>query len=116
MLAECDGQLISVFIGDFGKWVRVFKLNQSTMVWERVENLGNRTLYISRSSALSTVAKNSKLENKIFIPRFCGEDIVSYSLSTGMYHYSNGCEDGSMKDYQGTRKLLLCGWIEPRWY
>ncbi|PSR85335.1 F-box/kelch-repeat protein [Actinidia chinensis var. chinensis] len=116
LLAECDGQLISVFMGDFGKWVQVFKLNHSTMVWERVENLGNRTLYISRSSALSTVATNSKLENKIFIPRFCGEGIVSYSLSTGMYQYSYGCEGGSLKDYQGTRKLLLCGWMEPRWY
>ncbi|XP_065623828.1 F-box/kelch-repeat protein At1g57790-like [Quercus suber] len=54
-LVECNGELLSVFVAPFGKWVRVFKLNESKMTWNwiRVENLGNYMLYVSRSSSLS---------------------------------------------------------------
>ncbi|KAH7862044.1 hypothetical protein Vadar_034067 [Vaccinium darrowii] len=114
-LVECDGELLSVFVPDFGKCVEVFKLNSITLVWERVHSLGNHTLYISNSSALSTKAKAPEMEEKICLPRFCEQGIVPYSLATGLYHYSSGREEGSLKDYYGTRQQLFSGWIVPRW-
>ncbi|KAI8552815.1 hypothetical protein RHMOL_Rhmol06G0297400 [Rhododendron molle] len=115
-LAECDGKLLSIFITDLGKRVEIFKLNRSTLVWERVHSLGNHTLYISHSSALSIQANTPKMEDKIYLPRLCEQGIVSYSLASGMYHYSSGSEEGSLKDYYGTREQLSSGWVVPRWH
>ncbi|KAH7860413.1 hypothetical protein Vadar_013136 [Vaccinium darrowii] len=70
-LVECDGEILSVFIADFGKWVEVFKFNIIRLVWERVHSLGNHTSYISHSSTLSTEAKAPEMEEKIYLPRFC---------------------------------------------
>lgn len=30
-LVECNGELLSVFVAPFGKWIRVFNLNESKM-------------------------------------------------------------------------------------
>ena len=111
-LVECEGELLSVFVG---KQVQVFRLSRSTMVWERVGSLGNHTLYLNSSSALSAVAKTRKTEEKIYFPRYYGlSDFLSYSLRTGMYHSS--VNEGSLKDYEcPSEKLIFCGWIVPKW-
>ncbi|KAH7861048.1 hypothetical protein Vadar_020980 [Vaccinium darrowii] len=115
-LVECDGELLFVFVAHCDeRRVEVFKLNSNTLVWERVHSLGNRTLYISHSSALSAEAKIPKMEEKIYLPRFYEQAIVSYSLATGLYHYSSGSEEGSLEDYYGTRHQPFSGWIVPRW-
>uniref|UniRef100_A0A2N9F8U2 KIB1-4 beta-propeller domain-containing protein n=1 Tax=Fagus sylvatica TaxID=28930 RepID=A0A2N9F8U2_FAGSY len=85
-LVECDGELLSVFVGCLGKWIQVFKLNESKMTWIGVESLGNYMLYLSCSSSLAVMAKNSGMENKIYFPIFCGESMVFFSLETKKFH------------------------------
>ncbi|XP_057956343.1 uncharacterized protein LOC131149686 [Malania oleifera] len=87
-LAECDGELLSVFVGHLGKWVEVFRLNRTAMVWVKIESLGNHMLFVSDSSSISAVAKIPEMENKIYFPRFYGEtqNIIFYSLETQRYH------------------------------
>ncbi|OMO83699.1 Galactose oxidase/kelch, beta-propeller [Corchorus capsularis] len=63
-LLEQDGKLLSVFVGLKGKWLRVFKLNLSTMVWVEVDNLGDKTIYVSPRSSFSTAATMERMKNK----------------------------------------------------
>lgn len=112
-LLECDGELLSVFVGHLGKWVRVFKLNESKMTWIRVESLGNYMLYVSRLSSFSVKAKIPGMENKIYFSRFYGQNIVFYSLETGKYH--SKFESKDIVDFYSSREKLYCCWIEPRW-
>ncbi|KAF8376665.1 hypothetical protein HHK36_031667 [Tetracentron sinense] len=113
-LAECDGELLSVFMGHMGKFTRVFRLNRSKMVWIEVKSLGNHMLFVSHTSSISAKAKTPEMANKIYFSRFQGESIVFYSLETRMYH-SVGSEH-SMSDFYDTKEQLHCGWIEPRWF
>ncbi|XP_023907367.2 F-box/kelch-repeat protein At1g57790 [Quercus suber] len=76
-LVECNGELLSIFVAPFGKWVRVFKLNESKMTWVRVEDLGNYMLYVSHTSSMSAIVKSPGMENKIYFPRFYGEALSS---------------------------------------
>ncbi|GMY31273.1 f-box/kelch-repeat protein [Fagus crenata] len=112
-LVECDGELLSVFVGCLGKWIQVFKLNESKMTWIRVESLGNYMLYLSCSPSLAVMAKNSGMENKIYFPIFCGESMVFFLLETKKFH-SFESKDIAI-DFYSSREKLRCGWIEPRW-
>ena len=107
-LVECNGELLSVFVGHFGKWVRVFKLNESKKTWIGVESLGNYMFYVSRSSSFSAKAKTPEMENKIYFPRFCGKNNVFYSLETRKYHTR---ESKDVVDFYSSREKLSCGWI-----
>ncbi|GMY30856.1 f-box/kelch-repeat protein [Fagus crenata] len=111
-LVECDGELLSVFLDHFGKWVRVFKLNELKMTWMRIESLGNYVLYVSRSSSFSVKATTHGTGNKIYFPRFCGQSIVFYSLETGKYH---SIESKDVVDLYCSREKMYCCWIEPTW-
>eukprot|EP00257_Ricinus_communis_P011456 XP_002532555.2 uncharacterized protein LOC8279837 [Ricinus communis] len=113
-LVECDGNLLSVFVGEFEGSVEVFRLSQSKMVWIRVENLGNYMVCVSRSSSFSSLAKAPGMENKIFFPRFYGENIVFYSLDTNKFHSFD--RQKIPIEFYISREQLRCGWFEPRWY
>ncbi|XP_026439798.1 F-box/kelch-repeat protein At1g57790-like [Papaver somniferum] len=75
-LVELEGKLLSVLLGHFGKWVRIFRLDMSEMVWVEVENLGQHALFISNTSCIATVAPTSQMENKIYFPRLHNEGIL----------------------------------------
>ena len=100
---------MSVFVGPVVKWVRVFKLNQSTKEWEEIQMLGSYSLYISRASSLSVIGRRSDMANRIYFSRFHREQMVYHSLDTKKYHF--GTED-SLPDLYGTREHLDCAWIE----
>ncbi|KAF8410732.1 hypothetical protein HHK36_003269 [Tetracentron sinense] len=111
-LAECDGELLSVFVGYMGNFVEVFRLNCSMMAWIKVKSLGNHMLFISHSSSISAVAKTPEMANKIYFSKFRSDSIVYYSLETGRFH-SFGSEH-SMMNFYDLREHVYCGWIEPR--
>ncbi|XP_057970264.1 F-box protein At1g49360-like isoform X2 [Malania oleifera] len=112
-LVECDGELLSVFVGHLGKWVEVFRLNRTDMVWVKIESLGNHMLFVSDSSCVWAVAKTPEMGNKIYFPRFYGEtqSIIFYSLETKRYHCFG--YEISLENFYGTRKLNNCCWVEP---
>lgn len=109
-LVECNGNLLSVFEGHFGKYVRVFKLNESEMTWIEVENLENHMLFVGHTS-FSAVAHVPGMENKIYFPRFYGGNIVFYSLDTNNYHTF---ESNEVVDFHCMEEKVNCSWIEPR--
>jgi len=108
-LIECDGRLLSVFIGEMGEWVRVFKLEQPKMKWAPVKSLGNHTLFIGPSSCFATLAMEQEMRNRIYLARRRGNGILFYSLETGKYSTLKG-EDW-MEDLSGTKEHPRCCWI-----
>ncbi|KAI3877676.1 hypothetical protein MKW98_020157 [Papaver atlanticum] len=112
-LVKFEGQLLSVLLGHYGKWVRLFRLDLDEMVWIEVEHLGRHMLFISSTSCIATIAPTSEMENKIYFPRLQNEGILYYSLDSGKYH-SLGSEHYS-KDYCNSTENLRCSWIEPNW-
>lgn len=113
-LVECDGNLLSVFEGEdnFQKWVQVFKLNEPTMNWSKVENLESHMLFVNGNASFSKVATIPGMENKIYFPRLYGQNIVFYSLETNNYHTS----ENEVLNFHHVREQLNSSWIEPRWH
>jgi hypothetical protein len=113
-LVECDGNLLSVFEveGQFQNCVHVFKLNEPTMTWIKVENLENHMLFLSNSASFSSVATIPGMENKIYFPRLYGQNIVFYSLETNNYHTF----ENEVLNFHHVREQLNSSWIQPRWH
>ncbi|KAK6946900.1 F-box domain [Dillenia turbinata] len=92
-ILECDGELLSVFVGKFGKWVKVFGLNFAAMPWVRVQDLGKYTLFVNNVFSFYFPRLSPGTENRIYFPRLSceNENVVFYSLQTGKF-LSFGCE------------------------
>lgn len=97
-LVDCDGELLSIFIGEMGEWIRVFKLEQPKVKWVLVKSLGNNTLFISPLSSFATVAMECEMVMVFFF--------IFYSLDTGKYSTLKG-EDW-MEDLSGTKEQVRC--------
>jgi hypothetical protein len=113
-LVECDGNLLSVFEveGQFQNWVHVYKLEEPTMTWIKVESLENHMLFVSSNASFSTVATIPRMENKIYFPRLYGQSIVFYSLETNNYHTF----ENEVLNFHHVREQLNSSWIQPRWH
>ncbi|GLT30301.1 hypothetical protein SLA2020_051060 [Shorea laevis] len=113
-LTECDGELMALYEGHLGRTIDVFKLDKSAMIWKRVNNLGDMALFLSPRASISAPPSRgvaSKMENKVYFPRFKGEDGVFYSLSTGKFHsFDLGY---TAENFIGTKQQMHCAWIEP---
>ncbi|KAH7867208.1 hypothetical protein Vadar_030447 [Vaccinium darrowii] len=110
-LMECDGKLLAVFVGKRGRGVSVYTLDDSKMAWERVYNLGNKMLFVSRAVSFSATKAVEAMANKIYFPRFCGKDGVFFSLATCRFESFGSCL--SRKDLSNMKELVHCCWIEP---
>ncbi|KAF5932575.1 hypothetical protein HYC85_028746 [Camellia sinensis] len=84
-LMECDGKLLSVFVGNKGRGVSVYTLDESEMAWQRVTDLGSKMLFVSHSTSFSSTKVVEGMENKIYFPRFCGKDGIFYCLATNRH-------------------------------
>ncbi|GLT42955.1 hypothetical protein SLA2020_169320 [Shorea laevis] len=113
-LVECDGKLMSVFVGFLGSWVRIFRLNgktESTMVWTEVENLGNHTIYVSQYSSFAIPATHG-MGNRVYFPRFYGKNAVYYSLVSKKLH-PHGTEE-VLNSFYNTKEQLCSNWIQSK--
>lgn len=108
-LVECGGELLSVFIGDMGKWIRVFRFDQTKKKWVPVKSLGNHVLFVGPSSSFSVVPRELGMANRIYLPRRRGDGVVFYALDTGKYSTLSGEE--SFEDLSGTKEHGRCCWI-----
>ncbi|GKV43383.1 hypothetical protein SLEP1_g50681 [Rubroshorea leprosula] len=111
-LVECDGKLLSVFVGFLGKWIRIFSLNESQMVWVEVKSLGSYTIYVSYYSSFAIPATHG-MENRVYFPRFYGKNAVYYSLSSRKLH-SHSTEE-VLDSFNNTKEQLYSSWIQPKW-
>lgn len=109
-LVECDGKLMSIFMGEMGKWVQVFSLNFNKMRWEKVESIGNHVIYLSGSACVSAEARVMGTENRIYFPRLHGNNILYYSLETKRIHLDS---EDTMDSFYNTKEPLSAIWIQP---
>ncbi|KAJ1686114.1 hypothetical protein LUZ63_017504 [Rhynchospora breviuscula] len=107
-LLELDGDLISVFrTDDIRTPIRVFKLNQSEMAWEKLEHLGDVTFFVDRRNSIAITSPEKKYANRIYVPWF--EDGLNskkgifYCMEDGKYH-------PSMHRVEGP---VTCVWMQP---
>lgn len=110
-LMNCDQNLLLVIVGEFGE-VEVFKRNDSTDKWEKIDGVGKHTIYICDTTSLCIDAKTPEMENKIYFPQR-----VWYSLETCTYHTFNGkIIKESFGGFLGTKHHFNPhAWIEPSW-
>ncbi|KAI3908734.1 hypothetical protein MKW98_029284 [Papaver atlanticum] len=112
-LVECDEKLLLVNLGQSGKSIDVYRLDDSEMVWVKLNSLGKHALFVSYTSSFSAVAPRSCMENKIYFSRLYSERILYYSLDTCRCHCV-GSDQHSLQDFHNTKNRLSSSWIEPR--
>nr|XP_043635198.1 uncharacterized protein LOC122606305 [Erigeron canadensis] len=66
-LVTCDQRLLLVVMGGLGESIEVFKLNESTQEWEKVNGVGKHMIYICDTTCLCIEVKMPEMENKIFL-------------------------------------------------
>lgn len=82
-----EDALYVVFMIHDRETVNVFRLLEPEMKWERVKDLGDKMLYLSRTSSFGDVAKPKSMANTICFPIFDSDDnLLFYSLKTQRYH------------------------------
>ncbi|XP_026453280.1 F-box/kelch-repeat protein At1g57790-like [Papaver somniferum] len=113
-LVECDDKLLLVNVGLRGKSVDIYRLDDSEMVWVKLNSLGKHALFISYASSFSAIAPRSFMVNNIYFPRLQGERILYHSLDTCRYHFVGGNQHYA-QDFHNTKERSNCTWIEPRW-
>ncbi|KAF9616358.1 hypothetical protein IFM89_029612 [Coptis chinensis] len=112
-IVECDGEILSVFMGIVGKPVSVFKLDVSKMKWVTLATLGDKVIFLSHATSLLVPAGLKGTEDRIYLPKFRGNDIVFYSLRTGNYHsFGDNSDKDSRADWINTREHWNCTWIQ----
>nr|GEU46354.1 hypothetical protein [Tanacetum cinerariifolium] len=118
-LVERDQNLLLVIVGEFGESIEVFKLDDYTKQWVKIDGLGRHMIYICGKTCLCIEAKTREMENKIYFPRLRSGNgkIVFYSLETHRYHTFNDRNiEESFGDFFGTKHHLNPhAWIEPSW-
>ncbi|KAJ0784365.1 hypothetical protein HanPSC8_Chr01g0035891 [Helianthus annuus] len=82
-LSKCDQHLLLVTVAEDGEFVEVFKLNDSTKEWEKINDLGKHMIYISETSCICLDAKSPQMGNMIYFPRYHGNNTKAKSPQTG---------------------------------
>ncbi|KAL4273398.1 hypothetical protein GQ457_13G001840 [Hibiscus cannabinus] len=94
---EANGKLLAVFLGFMGKWLKVFEFDFSDdTIWVEVDNVGDKTLYISRISSFAATATREEMKNVVFVPRFYEDKLVYYCLSSRKWHCFGSCDDDNV--------------------
>jgi hypothetical protein len=120
-LSSCDQHLLLVIVGELGGSVEVFKVDESTQEWEKIDDLGNHMIYICNTSCVCLEAKSPEMGNKIYFPMLLHDadtKIVFYSLETCRYHTFDGkkIHESFGVDFIGTKHFgHPHAWIEPSW-
>ncbi|KAL5718547.1 hypothetical protein ACHQM5_011436 [Ranunculus cassubicifolius] len=109
-IVECDGELLSVFVGHMGSPVHVYKLDRSnrSMQWIEVKSLGDKVMFLSHGSSVLVATDLKGTEDRIYFPRLKENANVFYSLKSGNYH-SFGEE--SHAEWMDTSEHWNCSWF-----
>ncbi|GKB96298.1 hypothetical protein Tco_0982435 [Tanacetum coccineum] len=99
-LVECEQHLLLVIVATLEESVDLFKLNDFTKEWEKLDGLGKHTIYIS-DTCFCIEAKTSETENKIYFSSLHNGKIVFYSFETCSYHTSDGKHQRKSQGFPG---------------
>lgn len=112
-----EGLLLSVFVGNSGDWVHVYKRDKLESEWVKLSSLGHLMLFVNETSSLAVEAKEETMSNKIYFPFFTkskGNNLF-YSLESGKFQSFDPndhlCGDLKLND---TTQSLHSAWIQPR--
>ncbi|GJT78836.1 hypothetical protein Tco_1045561 [Tanacetum coccineum] len=113
-LVECEQHLLLVIVFTLEESVDLFKLNDFTKEWEKLDGLGKHTIYIA-DTCFCIEAKTPETENKIYFSGLHNGKIVFYSFETLSYHTSDGENiKGSLRNFLATKfHWHPHTWIEP---
>lgn len=139
-LVESKGDLMSVFIGKLESSFHVFRLNQSDMVWEKNESLGDQALFAGWPMSISA-ATSPGMQNKLHLSRVHREpEVIEADIKTcgkQIFFVPKSCvtyseriqelkqeQDGGISHYDLRSKQLFDGyesaeyihsiWCEPK--
>ncbi|CAN0902407.1 hypothetical protein LINGRAHAP2_LOCUS21958 [Linum grandiflorum] len=116
LMESSRGELISVYVEKYGEFVRVFKLDENSKLWQSVCCLGDQVAFLSPTSSMVMTCRELQvkgLENTVHFPRFDdeGDYNIFYSLSTRKFHsFKNGYTSNDLLD---TQFYLNSTWIVP---
>ncbi|CAN0902479.1 F-box protein At2g17036 [Linum grandiflorum] len=116
LMESSRGELISVYVGEYGEFVRVFKLDEDLKLWQSVCSLGDQVAFLSPTSSMVISCRELQvkgLENTVHFARFDDEGNynIFYSLSTQKFHsFKNGYTSNDLFD---TQFYLNSTWIVP---
>ncbi|CAH9085623.1 unnamed protein product [Cuscuta epithymum] len=108
-LLESDGDIMCVATLQGGGKVCVLKLDPHTQVWQKVDDLQGKALYVSQSASFSQKAVSRGTGNKIYFPRFYNNRGLFYCLGTK--EWRNFPHTFSSTNYYNTSALLHSAWI-----
>nr|XP_043612164.1 F-box/kelch-repeat protein At1g57790-like [Erigeron canadensis] len=119
-LMKCDQHLLLVIVDGFGKFVEVFKHNDSVEdYWEKIHDLGKHTIYIHGTSCICIDAHVPEMANKIYFPNqhSTNRKIVFYSLETCLFHTfdEKNIQETLWDLYRTVHQRNPLVWIEPSW-
>uniref|UniRef100_A0A0D9X8G9 KIB1-4 beta-propeller domain-containing protein n=1 Tax=Leersia perrieri TaxID=77586 RepID=A0A0D9X8G9_9ORYZ len=86
-LVELRGELIAVFHRNANEPPRVLKLNESTMAWVDIEDIGGGTLFLDYRASMAVPSPEAGHGNRIYFPRFSedGKQAIFYDLEAKKY-------------------------------
>ena len=105
-LLECNGDLISVFRAVNMDYIRVYKLDRSTMSWTQLEDLGDLTLFLDFRTSIARALPRKSYNNKLYLPRLRDES----STTTFYYHMKTKMHN---PDFKCLKEPYNCVWLEP---
>nr|XP_043610000.1 uncharacterized protein LOC122581785 [Erigeron canadensis] len=117
-LVKCAEHLLLVIVGGIGEPIEIFKPNDSTQEWEKVDGIGKHMIYICDTTCLCIEAKTREMENKIYLPKLSSTNgkIVFYSLETCTFHTFNGNNvQEEVRGVSNVAHLSAHAWVEPSW-
>lgn len=135
-LVESQGELLAVLTGKNGTPIYVLRLNDTEMVWERMESLGGRALFTGTVASLSVAKPPETMANKVYLPRFYGRpEVIQAELTksgdrlffvpkpkpkqgsdesgdkNGAWCYDLELGSGVDKQFAGSKNLLQYVWV-----
>ncbi|CAI9108488.1 OLC1v1008086C1 [Oldenlandia corymbosa var. corymbosa] len=112
LVAGLDGgDVFAVIVSHDATKVSVYKLNPGNKRWVRVESLENIMVFVSVTSSFWAKAAEKWMGNKIYFPKFHGENGIFYSLTTQKYH----SYDGRFSTQEPSQLIDMdsATWIQP---
>ncbi|KAK6134243.1 hypothetical protein DH2020_032048 [Rehmannia glutinosa] len=110
--AEVEGDIWGVFVTNHDRgFISVEKWDFAKMCWKKLDDLGDKCLYVSPSGTFAETCGVSGMANKIYFNKFHGKNGVMYSLTTRKYHSIEG--NFASKNAFGLTEMDHGTWIKP---
>ena len=109
LVETSKGELVSVFVHNNGKPIKVCRLDKLKMSWRKVEDLGDEIVFVDARCSMSIAAPFNGTGNRIYFPRClcedgCPKEGVYYDLKS-KNHHTNSKYD--------VEERATCTWIIP---